>query len=746
MQTRTVARPVQRPTRPKLTKDDLFRPLATPLPRNRPSLGYRISLLLVAVLVLLLPLVYLALVAGVGWCLWWYATHVEPGFGILRAGRTGGRVVIFAMIAYVTVYLVGGVLLLLMLKPLWPRRSESEELIGVSRAEQPVLYEFVDRLCRMLGAPAPQRIALSCDVNAAAGVKKSLFGLGGEMTLIVGMPLAAGLSLRQLTGVLAHEFGHFAQGGAVWLERVIGSTLATLARAVFARDPVDDALEELAQNENGLLSLFGHLSKLAVWLVRRILFVLFYVGARASRIVTRQREYDADRYEARVVGSRVFTETSDRLLQLQVASGKAYASLRQSFAEKTLADDLPALIASEASHVDARTLRDIRGTQWTARRHWSDTHPPDHLRIAAAQRLNADGVFDVDAPASLLFRDFGRLCKEVTLRHYKVDHDLPLSQCGLIPTSQLVRKEEKQSANADALRRYTQDLATPARPLFPDRELPPPEDRDAALDLLVELRNDLLKQRDRLYAASRALDEADELLLRADVARAMLAVGVRKVSVNDRFAAKLGRSAVTSKEQLDERETAWKSQRSATYDVIRPLRSDLLLRLHLATQLADPPTAPKRATTPKKPSSDDLFDPDDPLDAARAPYDLSDGPSLTPAAASPASAARRQEDTLAVLGKGVAAGRSAPQRGPARLGVDGPARSRQGLAAAGGRNPGSVAPSGGGLGAHPRRLRRGSVSIPALEGHRAAGVVPDPRAGRREGAAAGTGRRRDGTG
>lgn len=204
-----VARPSPKPSPPvRLRRDQLFAPFAERIRVERPGLAYRFGVFLVALLVILLPLLYLALIAAVGGLIWWYATNIPPGFGVLEGdGRRSGRLVLLAMLAYGIVYLVGGIVLLLMLKPLLPRRQPHEESIGISRAEQPLLYEFVDRLCRSLKAPPPKQIVLNCQVNAAAAVRKGLLG-GGDITLVIGMPLAAGMTLRQLTGVLAHEFGH----------------------------------------------------------------------------------------------------------------------------------------------------------------------------------------------------------------------------------------------------------------------------------------------------------------------------------------------------------------------------------------------------------------------------------------------------------------------------------------------------------------------------------------------------------
>ncbi len=54
------------------------------------------------------------------------------------------------------------------------------------------------------------------DVNASAGLRRGLLSLfSHDLVLTIGLPLVQGLSLREFTAVLAHEFGHFRQGGGM---------------------------------------------------------------------------------------------------------------------------------------------------------------------------------------------------------------------------------------------------------------------------------------------------------------------------------------------------------------------------------------------------------------------------------------------------------------------------------------------------------------------------------------------------
>ena len=61
--------------------------------------------------------------------------------------------------------------------------------------------------------------------------------------LTIGLPLVAGLSAREFGGVLAHEFGHFAQGGGMRLTAVVRGVNAWFGRVVYERDEWDETLE-----------------------------------------------------------------------------------------------------------------------------------------------------------------------------------------------------------------------------------------------------------------------------------------------------------------------------------------------------------------------------------------------------------------------------------------------------------------------------------------------------------------------
>ena len=108
------------------------------------------------------------------------------------------------------------------------------------------------------------------------------------------------------------------------------------------------------------------------------------LGHAASGFLLRQMEFDADRYEARMVGGEVFTETARRLRILGLAAQGAYADLATSWEERRLPDDLTKLILANVAQIPEPVLKSLREAEAQGRTGLFDTHPADNERIARA--------------------------------------------------------------------------------------------------------------------------------------------------------------------------------------------------------------------------------------------------------------------------------------------------------------------------------------------------------------------------
>lgn len=371
---------------------------------------YRLGLAAVLVLLVILPLIYFALIAGVAWLTWLHATQNVT----LLSGRGGrGR-----LLVYLAPIVAGVLMLLFMIKPILARRERSGSPMVVQPDQEPLLFAFIARICNILKAPVPSEVAIDCQVNASASFRRGILSFGSnDLTLTIGLPLAAGLSLRELGGVLAHELGHFAQGAGMRATYLIRTINGWFARIVYERDAWDVRLQQ-AKNVDFRLTLVIWVAQAGIWLNRLILKGLMMIGHACSCFMLRQMEYDADRYEIELAGTDTFISTSEKMPVLSIALMNAFNDAQNALRAKKVPDDLTALMTHHdalLSKVDRDRLLDHQRQEKTG---VLDTHPSMRDRVEAAKRLARKGLYRNDAPAATLFRDFAESSRKVTLQHY----------------------------------------------------------------------------------------------------------------------------------------------------------------------------------------------------------------------------------------------------------------------------------------------------------------------------------------
>lgn len=428
--------------------------------------SYRAGILLVACVMVLLPLVYVGLIGLTCYAVYYHAVNHTS---ILEV-QTRGKGYFLLVLAYVAPMAVGAILILFMLKPLFARPAPGPRRRTLSRADEPLLFEFVDRICAAVRAPRPREIDVDVEVNASAGFRRGWWSmLGDDLVLTIGLPLAAGLTVRQLGGVLAHEFGHFSQGAGMRLTYVIRSIVHWFERVVYERDQWDEWLVSASGSLDLRIGWVLYLARLFVWITRKILYVLMICGHAVAGLMLRQMEFDADRYEARLAGSRTFADTVRRLQVLNVAAQGAQADLRSFYAEGRLGDDLPKLILANVDQLPEELQAKIDLAIADSQTGWFDTHPADRDRIESAAREAAPGVLTNEWPASVLFRDFGLVSRQATWDYFYSIFGERLKAEELHSVDELLRRQQSDLAGGKALDRVFQGAFSLSRAV----ELPP---------------------------------------------------------------------------------------------------------------------------------------------------------------------------------------------------------------------------------------------------------------------------------
>lgn len=432
--------------------------------RRRVSLGYRLGMLLVLLGLIILPLLYLMLIAGMGWLLKWHVQHDLVWIQTVSEwSHYHGKATVLAGLLYLAVAVAGVICLVFMTKPLFAPLPEQPPTVTLDPISEPALFALIYRICDLVGAPRPVMVEVDSRVNASASFRRGMASFfGHDMVLSIGMPLVAGMTARQLAGVLAHEFGHFSQGGGMRLNYLVRSINFWFARVVLDRDQWDERLQALTDREG----FFGFVGLFASWMVclgRKVLRILMQAGGAISGFFSRQMEYDADAYGAQVAGS---SEMAGALVQLELLGQAEKATVENLFSkleQRELPDNLPGRIASCQWAMSESLREKVKRKALAEESSWWSTHPALNERVEKLKDTAAKGVCHLDMPAEELFRDFTGLCKTVSLYWYDVELGMDLNKFELVAADDIGRvqmdKRQRHAQEAEEQKNMDREVA-----------------------------------------------------------------------------------------------------------------------------------------------------------------------------------------------------------------------------------------------------------------------------------------------
>lgn len=509
---------------PQLSAEMILAAIDLGVPRPRMPVAYRLAAAVVALLMVVLPLVYVSLIIGIGYAMYLHATK-----DVAVVGATGpGRAMIIGLLLYAGPLVAGAIAVFFMCKPLIARPRAVGRTRSLTYDSDPLLYAFAERLSRAVGSPVPKRIDVDCQVNASASLGQGLLGLLGlrGMVLTIGLPLAAGLDLRQFTAVLAHELGHFSQGAGVRLFWIIAHVNNWFARAVYERDEWDQRLEQASENTDIRLAVILLLARLAVWLTRRILWCLMMVAHVASAHLSRHMEYDADRKSAMLVGSDAAESTLRQTHVLGFAEAKAGADLNRFYADGRLVDNLPRLVALNARDLKEEDREKIEQIRRETKAGLFDTHPSPEARASRLQSVGAPCRLNVDQPATVLFGNFDQLARAVTLDVYFANFGPKFDRSTIRPLDELVARRDRESKAGEVFERFMLGRTSRFRPIrLPSSTVAEPASPRRAVDELKAARDEVVQLVATYTEDHKQFEKAYRQMLDAEMGRTVFEFG-----------------------------------------------------------------------------------------------------------------------------------------------------------------------------------------------------------------------------
>lgn len=490
--------------------------LSDKIPSLPLSWVYRFALASTAIAMVLLPLIYLGFIGAVAWGLWKWKE--------IAVGMMEGKVNFFMLLIVGTPFLAGVVVIFFMLKPLLagsPKEVDEHILIP---GENPLLEDFIKRVCHAVGAPVPRRIKITADVNAAAGSSGGLFHLlTKRLDLTIGLPIAT-LPLQSFGGIMAHEFGHFAQGGGMALSYVIRSINLWFARVVYERDAWDERLDDFSTNVGDWrLQIPLLICRFAVWLSRQLLWVLMHIGHYISCFAMRQMEYNADACEAGFSGSRQFARTCREMTMLNIGNSHAMKIAQMAWRENRLPKSLPQLAHQRTLSLSQEEQQAAWANVLETKTSLAATHPSDASRIEAASALNLRGIFASDLPATVLFTNYESLCEECSVRFYRHQVGLDLKEVVIVDHTELTEKADTLRQEHASLAQFffnRINLSRPWIPICPDFASPVP-----STEVYHALREQLSEQSAWMGVTFEAFDREERRYYNAARAWALLSAG-----------------------------------------------------------------------------------------------------------------------------------------------------------------------------------------------------------------------------
>lgn len=339
-----------------------------------------------------------------------------------------------ASFAFILVF--GLLLMALLLKPLLALRVTDHPTMPLSPEREPDLYAFVEDVCQRIDVPPPAEIRLGHD--AALGVRfhddinRGL--VKGQTVLVLGLPLLASLNVRQLAGAVAQAMHGWAPGAAPRTVRLIESINDWMQRATHSADFLDRRLERGRERSANNAALYDAALRL-IALSRLPLRMNLWLSRRVAGRLFQRRVTQADAAARRLAGNGDFRHMLEQSRVLAYAAQKTLPTLARMWRDRNeLPDNITMAVVAQASHLPETVHDQLRERQ---AQHIAQTQallPGDSQRLAWLDQQQEAGNYRCTSDSALLFRRFGKLMHNITMRYYHQHLRLPVTTHNLIRT------------------------------------------------------------------------------------------------------------------------------------------------------------------------------------------------------------------------------------------------------------------------------------------------------------------------
>ncbi|HEX9803939.1 MAG TPA: hypothetical protein VGB35_11815 [Gammaproteobacteria bacterium] len=383
---------------------------------------------------LLRPLLYLTATVEVLFGLLYLGLLLAVAGGLILRSLTSswiGQYIdapLLALLLQLLVIVLAGLFLLLLLKPLLSLRLHLRQDIVVPAGQEPDLHAFIEDVCERIGAPMPVEIRLYNDADIRSAYHRGVAGfLQNRIVLTLGVPLVAGLNCSQLAALVARTLNRYRRNFAPRATAILLAMHAWLQRAAYEPDIIDRTLQRW--HEEGRLgdAMYGALHGLLAPAGRMVAWRL-----RLSRLLERRVVHrivaEADKMALLFTGTDGFIRLLDQNALLAYAADHLLPGLEEQWQSRgELPDNLVQMMVLQSRQYPVSMPQKLRAQQEQRKAAIDDILPSDTQRLKRISHKPVFGAYYCLSPAAVLFRNYSKLTRHMTLRFYHHRLQLPIS-------------------------------------------------------------------------------------------------------------------------------------------------------------------------------------------------------------------------------------------------------------------------------------------------------------------------------
>ncbi len=349
----------------------------------------------------------------------------------------------------------------LLARPFLGRLTQTEAPYKLSPEKEPLLFALIHEICERGGIRPPMEIQLNCRVNLALQSKAGWSGLiSKETVLTIGLPLIAGLTLRQFAGVLAHELGHYRETKDPRVSFLIYRVNRWLYRRSHEADSVEVrarmALQKPKHNPIQKLILLVSAGS------RYVFTGLLWIAKRISFKRLRDQEFMADDFQSQIAGTDEFRNTTLKMHLMHLAYDQVLEEVAKSSGDRGLPENFPGLVITRANKLKSDGQGALKEQLTRKTTQIQGLHPADSERIQRIESNPRERIMIGNGNVASVFENFDASCRTASTRLYNELLNKRITQSQLIANAQFDPDTARSHPQYSQLNDYFLNLFCPS--------------------------------------------------------------------------------------------------------------------------------------------------------------------------------------------------------------------------------------------------------------------------------------------